>query len=515
MQLNGAMRPSENKMKELLKKYGFYRREMLANQFLAFLMNWDNETEARETTIESREPLDAFFAEKDYAFRTSPETAELIDGLALKIDEIEDPVLKYEISQQKKGLDRMRKVPQELYVELSIHETKSQAAWGKAKRADDYSVFEPYLEKMIELKKRLLGYYETDELKGYDVFLDMFAEGMRASEYDVFFGRLEKELVPFIKEVVSAGRKDDFSFADKVFPAEKQKLFADYITDVMCFDRKRGLMKESEHPFTSGFGRNDVRVTNHYYPEAFASSIFSAIHELGHGTYEQQSGENLVGTLCEGCASLALHESQSRFFENHIGRSSEFWQAHFQKLKEIFPDELEGVDAETMYRFVNKAECSFVRTEADELTYPLHIMLRYNIEKELFEGNLKVSELPERWNELFREYFGLEVKRDSDGVLQDIHWACGDFGYFPTYALGSAYAAQIFDAMNKDFDVLGSLAGGTTESVNKWLERKLHRFGSTKAPKELFGNAVGGDFDAGHYINYLKDKYGKLYGIKG
>lgn len=486
---------------------------MLSSQFINFLIGWDNETEAPEKTIESREFIEGIFARKHFDYVTSPETIALIDELYERRDEIEDEVLRYEIKQQKKAVDQTRKLPSEFYVELVTLVTKSQSAWGRAKRSNDFESFKPFLAKMVEMKKKEAEYLATDKLKGYNVLLDQYAEGMTMSEYDVFFGKLEKDLVPFIRKVTSVKRTEDFSFAKKSFPVSGQKEFSDYVMDVMCFDKKRGGIKESEHPFTSGFGRNDVRVTNHYYENKFDSAVFSAIHELGHGTYEQQSGENLVGTLCEGCVSLALHESQSRFYENIIGRSREFWQAHFGKLKEIFPEQLKDVDEDKMYRFVNIAECSYVRTEADELTYPLHIMLRYRLEKELFEGNLTVDELPSRWNELFKEYFGLEVRSDAEGVLQDIHWAQGCFGYFPTYALGSAYASQIFDAMNEDFDVLGSLKEGTTAEINAWLERKLHRFGASKPPKELFRNAAGADFDADHYVNYLTGKYGKLYNV--
>lgn len=500
-------------MEKLIEKYGQYRKEVLAMNYILFLNSWDNETEAPEVTVESRESLEAFFAGKYYSLVTSDESKALINELYERLDEIDDEVLRYEIKTEKKNLDRTERIPSDLYIELSTLTTRSQAAWVKAKRANDFQAFRPYLEKLIELKKKTIKYIETDTLKGYDVFLDQYAEGMTSAEYDVFFGKLERKLVPFIKEVTSRRLSGDFSFAERLYPVDKQKEFAEYIADVMCFDKKRGVMKESEHPFTSGFGRNDVRVTNHYYPEMFVSSVFSAIHELGHGTYEQQSGTHLVGTLCEGCASLALHESQSRFYENIVGRSREFWQMHFGKLKELFPEQLEGVDAETMYRYVNIAQCSFIRTEADELTYPLHIMLRYNIEKELFEGNLSVERLPERWNELFKEYFGLDVASDREGVLQDTHWALGSFGYFPTYALGSAYASQIFDAMNGDFDVLASLKSGNTKAINEWLEAKLHKFGSSRPPKRLFADCVGGDFDADHYINYLKNKYGELYGI--
>ena len=283
--------------------------------------------------------------------------------------------------------------------------------------------------------------------------------------------------------------------------------------DVMCFDKSRGLMKEREHPFTSGYGTSDVRVTNHYYEDLLTSSIFSAIHELGHATYDQQCDPALDATFLSGGSSMAIHESQSRFYENIVGRSYEFWVRHYPKLQNIFSEELCDVTLDEFYKYINKVECSLIRTEADELTYPLHVMVRYEIEKLIIESDVDVYELPKIWNKLYKEYLGIDVPSDKEGILQDVHWAGGSFGYFPTYALGSAYGAQMLDAMRKDLDFEKIIGEENLNKINEWLKNKIHIYGGTKTPDELMIISTGKSFDAAYYVEYLKNKFGKIYNI--
>ena len=315
--------------------------------------------------------------------------------------------------------------------------------------------------------------------------------------------------MPFVKAKTAAPTAVP-SWAQQKFDKAKQREFCEYLRDVMCFDKTRGIMKESEHPFTSGFGTDDVRITNHYYEDSLVSSIFSAIHETGHATYEQQCDKSLNGTFSGGGASLGLHESQSRFYENIIGRSRAFWEVHYTKLQKLFRKELKDVSLDEFVAYINRAETSFIRTEADELTYPLHVMLRYEIEKKVISGELEVKDLPRYWNDKFTEYFGITPPTDTLGVLQDVHWAYGNFGYFPTYALGSAIASQLYHHMSKDFDVEQSLKDGTTKRINEWLKEHVHKYGSSKYPDEILRLATGGeDFDPNYYVDYLIDKYSK------
>ena len=281
----------------------------------------------------------------------------------------------------------------------------------------------------------------------------------------------------------------------------------------MLFDKNKTKMGESEHPYTNNNGNCDVRITNHYYENDLASAIFSAIHEMGHALYELQVSDGLQNTMSGGGASMALHESQSRFFENNVGRSRQFWQRHFPVLKDIFKEELEGVTCDDFVHYINHAEAGFIRTEADELTYPLHVLIRYEMEKAMFEGTMDEENAEEVWNAKYKEYLGLDVPDAGKGVVQDMHWYGGNIGYFPTYALGSAYAAQILDAMGKDFDVYSAMGEENVGKIAAWLKNKIHKYGSSKDPAEIFEGACGAPFDPHYYINYLKNKYSELCGI--
>jgi carboxypeptidase Taq len=269
-------------------------------------------------------------------------------------------------------------------------------------------------------------------------------------------------------------------------------------------------MKESVHPFTWNTHPSDVRFTTRYLENFVFSSIFAAIHELGHATYEQQIDEKWNDTGLSGGTSMGVHESQSRFYENIVGRSREFWEAHYPKFQELFPKELKDVSLDDFHH-ANKVEASFVRVEADELTYPMHIMIRYEIEKQLFSGEIEVDDLPQVWNEKMVEYLGIEPKDYSDGVLQDVHWSAGLFGYFPTYVLGSAYAAQFYYTMKKEIDVEELIRTDNIKDINAWLKEKIHQFGGSKTPQELLLEVTGEVFNPKYYVKFLVDKYSDIY----
>jgi len=495
---------------EAEKIYRSTVKRLLAFVYVNFLTSWDTETEAPAGAMELEGRQFSTLAEIEYEIQTAPEFCEAVEQLYEERESL-DPVLKHEIQEQHKEIDKMKRIPKEEFAAYRELLAKAYPAYVDAKQNNKYEDFAPVLEKIVEYNRRLMGWLEKEDRKGYDVLLDMYEPGSTQKEYDEFFDLLKKEIVPLAQQVDKIDLPYDFGFGELEYDVERQKQFCEYMRDVMCVDRNYSIMMESEHPFTTGFGTDDIRITNHYYPNAFVSSIFSAIHESGHGLYMAQCDKALNDTLSGDGASMAMHESQSRFYENMIGRSPAFWEAHYGKLKETFPEQLKGVSEEAFVHFINQAKFSFIRTEADELTYPLHIMLRYDIEKKLMEGDLHVNELPSYWNSLFKEYFGLVPETDSDGVLQDVHWASGDFGYFPTYALGSAYAAQFYHKMSSDFDIDQALRSGTTEEINRWLKEKVHRFGASKYPKEILEYATGETFNPRYYVDYLTEKYTKLY----
>ena len=487
-------------------------KKLKAFQYIAFLASWDSQTQAPKESFGLESEQLGLLSEMQYGIQTDPKFIEAINTLYEVRNELDD-VLSHEIEVQHKEVEQVKKIPKEEFSEFSKLIAGAYPTWVEAKQKSDFSIFAPLLEKIIAYKKKETAWLATEDRKGYDVLLDMYEPGLTKEDCDRFFGVLKEKLVPFIKKVTSTELEGDFAFGDRAYPRRKQREFCEYLRDVLCFDKNRGLMMESEHPFTTNFGTDDIRITNHYYPNNFTASVFSVIHETGHSLYELQCDRALNETLSGGGASMAMHESQSRFYENMIGRSRAFWEAHYAKLQYVFPEQLEDVDLDLFMKYINRTEISFVRTAADELTYPLHIMVRYDLEKEFIENDIPVEKLPELWNQKFEEYFGVTPPDDQNGILQDVHWCYGDIGYFPTYALGSAYAAQFFDSMNKDFDVYASLASGDTKEVNEWLKEKIHRFGSSKYPKEIIRYATGKDFDPNYYVDYLIKKYSAVYGI--
>jgi carboxypeptidase Taq len=315
-------------------------------------------------------------------------------------------------------------------------------------------------------------------------------------------------LVPLVKEVTSAPKaKYSRKLKSATFDKAGQQAFSEYLLGVFGYDLDHGVLKTSAHPFTSGVASVDTRITTHYDEKNVASAIFSTIHEMGHAIYEMQNDPKYDETLLHGGTSLGIHESQSRLYENMLGRSKAFWETHYDALVNVFPKQLKNVSLDDFFTYINEAKRSLIRIEADELTYALHVMVRYELEKQMINGRLKVSDLPKKWNQLMGRYVGKRPKTDKEGVLQDIHWSFGSIGYFPTYALGSAYAAQIYDAMSKDIDIDEAIRSGNIKAINLWLKDKVHRFGASKSPKEIMMHATGKPFDPSYYVNYLKDKF--------
>ncbi len=496
----------------LKKQYQGFVEKIKAYNFVFYIIEWDSQTEAPDDCFEERAKQMKVLAEEQYKIMASKELIAIVDELYSRQNELDD-ILKHEIIEFKKANDRVIKIPMEEYSELNSLLAVTENIWAKAKDNNDFASFAPYLKRIVELLKKQVKYLETDELKGYDVLLDQYEPGMTIKKYDEFFDLLKTELIPFVKKVTSTKLEFDDSFSKLIYPKNLQKEFTNYLENVMNFDHNKGLSKESAHPFTSGFGTHDVRYTNHFYEDNFISSIFSAIHELGHATYESQVDPLLEDTLSGGGASMAMHESQSRFYENIIGRSYEFWKPNFPVLKKIFKKQLKNVSLDDFIKLINRSENSLIRTEADELTYPIHIMIRYEIEKDLFNDKIQVEDLPKIWNKMIKDNLGIDCPNDTMGVLQDVHWAGGSFGYFPTYALGSAYASQIYYSLIKDVNVQKALKNKSTKEINEWLKEHIHKYGSSKYPQEILKLATNEEFNPHYYIKYLKEKYSKIYNL--
>ena len=492
-----------------LEIYQNTTKKINAFNYALYLISWDSETEAPIGCLEERSNQIGQLVEMLLEVSHSESYIEALKYLVEHQEEL-DEITKKSVIKSYEDLEKELKVPTNELVEYEVLLSVANSTWLEAKQKNDYEIFRPTLEKIIEFQKKYIKYLETPSLKGYNVLLNDYEKGFTSKEYDLFFNALKKELVPFVKEILNQ-KPIDSDFVTKHYPIDGQKRIAKYLMDVMNFDRNYGLVKESEHPFTSGYGTTDVRVTTHYYENLLTSSIFSMIHELGHGTYERQCGKEFDNTSLSGGTTLAMHESQSRFYENIIGRSYSFWKTHYTVLQNEFSEQLKDISLEKFYQAINKVENSLIRTEADELTYSLHIMVRYDIEKAIFENEAQICDLRELWNKLYKEYLGIDVPSDSEGILQDIHWAGGSFGYFPTYALGSAYAAQLYNQMKKEINVEDAFGEQTLKTVNNWLKEKVHKYAGSKLPKEILLLVTGEEFNPKYYIEYLKEKYTKIY----
>ena len=443
-----------------------------------------------------------------YDLETDPKVGAAMDYLWERKDQL-TPVQCRQVEVLRKSFDKMRKVPKEEYVEYSVLMNDAQNVWENAKRKDDFASFAPYLEKIVAFERKFAGYYNP-QMAPYDALLNEYEEGMSTAALDAFFAKLRETIVPLMEKIRHAEPIDD-SFLQGNFPVEIQKKLSDYLMEVLGLDRKFCAIAESEHPYTTNFNNKDVRITTHYHEQNLTYSMYSVVHEGGHALYELGAEDQYNFTVLSGGVSMGIHESQSRFYENIIGRSEPFIRCVFPKIQELFPQQLQGVTAEMFYRAVNKSQPSLIRTEADELSYCNHIMIRYEIEKQLIGGTLEVKDVPAQWNRLYREYLGIEVPNDREGCLQDSHWSGGMIGYFPSYALGSAYGPQLLKKMQEDLgDVYADVEKGDLSRVTGWLKEKIHRHASFIKPGELF-ESVCGTFDAKYFTDYLTEKYTKLY----
>ena len=402
--------------------------------------------------------------------------------------------------------EKARRVPTELAAELAKLSSEAQEVWAKARQDDDYKAFRPYLDRTLELRRRYVACFEPYD-DPYDPLLDDHEPGMKTPEVREIFQALKEALVPLIAEVGS-NHEDDFMRG--TFPEDGQRAMSLAIIERFGYTPEHFRLDTTVHPFASGSGTQDIRLTTRYSGTDL-NSLFTAMHECGHGVYEHGVSQTLERTPLAHGVSSALHESQSRLWENVVGRSRPFWECFYPQLQETFPDVLGSVDLERFHRAVNRVRPSFIRVDADEATYSLHVVLRFELEQELLSGALSTADLPEAWNALFKEYLGRDVPNDRLGVLQDVHWAGGSFGYFPTYALGNVVGLQIWERIRAELpDVDEQFARGEFGQLHDWLREHVYRHGRKFTPQELLEQLIGGGMDAGPYVRYLRDKFGAL-----
>lgn len=499
-------------MNQTLENFQTFLQKIEQYNRVVTLLYWDMETKTPKLGFEGQTEALSFFSTEEFKLSTSEEFTKLLDQLSEK-EEFEklDEQWQFIVKRMKRDTDKRKRIPEDLYGKFVREQAQAGNAWQEAKRNADFSVFAPHLEKLIEMTKEITEY--TDPGKEiYDVLLDNYEEGMNSEIIDSLFDELKQELSPLVKKIIAAKQPDDSKFKD-YFNPDAQRKVQTLLLEYIGFSFDAGAVGETEHPFTLNFSSQDVRVTNHYYEHDAISAMFSAIHEGGHAIFEQNVNKKYDGTVAGSCCYMGIHESQSRFYENVLGRNKNFWVPIYDKLGEILP-QFKDISLDEFYREINHVRNSFIRTEADELTYCFHIILRYEMEKAIFRENILVEQLPELWNQKMQEYLEITPRNDAEGILQDMHWSDGSFGYFPSYLLGGIYDGMYIEQIEKELgDIDTILREGRIQEITKWLNEKIHQYGSTRTPKEVIQAVCGKEVSAEPIIRYFKEKYTKVYGL--
>jgi carboxypeptidase Taq len=477
----------------------------------AGLLGWDQQVNMPPGAAEARGNQLATLQQLIHIKSTTPELGQLLEDLVeatIDLDPDSDEARMVKVS--KRFYDQTVKVPPEFTAKLARITAAANQAWAEARAENNFSKFQPHLEKIVDLAQEFVGYFAPYD-HVYDPLLDQFEPGMKTADVKAIFDALRPQQVELIKAITASPQVDD-SFLHQKFDEQKQWDFGEKVITKYGYDWNRGRQDKAVHPFTSNFGRTDVRITTRVDPNYVASALFSTMHECGHALYELGSSPDYERTTLAGATSLAIHESQSRMYENLIGRSLPFWEHFYPKLQDVFPTQLGNVDLKTFYKGINKVEPSLIRVEADEATYNLHIMLRLEIEIALLEGKLAVKDLPEIWNTRMQEYLGVTPANDAEGVLQDIHWSWGMIGYFSTYALGNLISGQLWEKINAEIpDLEEQIRKGEFGVLLEWLVENIHKHGKKYEPQELVERVTGSKIDPAAYMRYLKKKYRGIY----
>jgi carboxypeptidase Taq len=499
-------------MEKKLEQLRAIQAEISDLSYTAALLGWDQQTYMPTGGAEARSNQQALLGRLVHERGTSPELGKLLDELkpfaaGLDPDSDDARLVKVTVRAYEKAI----RVPSKHVVEFSQATTLGYQAWVEARSKSDFSIFRPHLEKIVALRQEYASFFPNFE-HPYDALLDDFEPNMRTADVKAIFDGLRPRQLELIKAIAGKPQVDD-SFLHQPFDEKQQWDFGAEVITRFGYDWNRGRQDKSPHPFTTSFSINDVRITTRVDPDFLNSMLFGTMHECGHALYDMGVAAELERTGLEGSASLAMHESQSRLWENLVGRSFPFWQYFYPRLQETFP-QLAGVSLEKFYKGINKVQPSLIRVEADEATYNLHIMLRLEMEIALLEGKVAAKDMPGIWNAKMQEYLGVTPPNDEKGVLQDIHWSGGSIGYFSTYALGNLISAQLWEKINQDIpDLVEQIRQGKFEILLGWLREKIHRHGAKFEPQELVQKVTGSKIDPAPYVRYLTKKYSEIYNL--
>ena len=480
--------------------------------YISALLGWDQQTYMPSGGAEARGNQLALLGRLAHERSTSAEMGKLLDGLkplVTSLDPDSDDARLVKVTAHE--FDKASRVPSSHIVEFAQVTTLAQQAWMEARQNSDFSIFRPYLEKIVNLRQEYASFFPHAD-HPYDALLDDFEPGMKTEDVKAIFESLRPKLVELIKAIASKPQVDD-SFLHQPFDPARQWSFGEEVITRFGYDWNRGRQDKAAHPFTTEFSLNDVRITTRVDPDFLNTMLFGTMHECGHALYGLGIAPDLARTSLAKGASLAVHESQSRMWENLVGRSLPAWEYFYPRLQEVFP-QLSGVPLDKFYKGINKVRPSFIRVEADEATYSLHIMVRLDIEIAMVEGKVAVKDLPAIWNAKMEEYLGVTPPNAAKGVLQDVHWSGGMIGYFSTYALGNLISAQLWERINQDIpDLPEQFRQGEFDTLLAWLRKNVHRHGAKFEPQELIQKITGSKIDPAAYVRYLTKKFGEIYNL--
>lgn len=493
---------------ELLEKY----KVIWALGHLSGLGHWDLETYMPEEGAKARGEALAKIASLSQGLFLNEEFVTLVEKASQEKDlnDYEKAIIRL----LKRSLKYYQKLPKEFIEEFVKTTSEATVAWKNAKEKNDFSIFQPYLEKIVGLVRKKAEYLGYKKHK-YDALLDLYEEGLTTEDVEKYFSSIKDRIIGLKNKIVASSRyRKEHSLADESYEIEKMKKFNGIMLKLLHYNLNHLRIDVSSHPFSIPIGPGDWRITTRYEGKDFARSYGSVIHEYGHALYEIQSHEDLFYTPVSGGDSLVIHESQSRFWENFIGRSKDFVERLYGEIIKI-SNSFEKYSADEIYEYMNLVKPSLIRTEADEITYHLHVLIRFEIEKDLVEGKIEVKNLPEIWNQKYKDYLGVEPESNREGVLQDIHWSHGSIGYFPTYSLGTALSAMWKNKLEGDIGKISELVKNEEgiRKIQNWLKENIHQYGSTYTFNELVKRTTGKEFSSGYLLDYLENKYKDIYGF--
>lgn len=487
-------------------------KEMDLLQQALGILEWDTQTGMPEEASDHRGEVSSYLYGQYFAKKVGSKMSEAINYFSQHLEELSE-VGKAAFFLVKEEYDREQAVPNALMVEYSKATSNAHHAWQKAREAKYFSLFYDALKENIRLTKELISYWKKEEKTDYDVLLNIYEPNMTTEVLDDVFSTVREGIIALRQKIVEQGVNPRTDFLNRKMAKSQQRQFIIKVIQDLGFDLDRGRVDDTIHPFAIGINHQDVRLTNRWNETDLTMGIMGLIHEAGHGVYEQNIAEEFENTPVHEGASMGIHESQSLFNELVIGSRKSFWQKQYPYLQKCAQGTFDDISFEDFYASLKQTQASLIRIEADSLTYILHIIIRYEIEKMIFNDEIAVEELPQIWNDKYEKYLGIRPKDDLEGILQDVHWSAAEFGYFPSYALGYMYACQLYYAMKKDIDVDGVLSSQNYTPIRKWLTQNIHQYGASKKPNQLIYDATGEKLNPQYLLDYLQEIYFAVYQI--